>query len=143
MKTIFTLPILLLASVVARAQTTSTCDVAITGLRNDDGQVRVFLFAGAEGFPENLDRAYMGRRVAIENQTASLSLELPTGSYAITFHHDENKSDEMEYSWIGMPNEGFGFSNDPKVRLKAPSFEECRFVVQPDGCQLTMKAMYY
>jgi uncharacterized protein (DUF2141 family) len=55
--------------------------------------------------------------------------KIPYGSYAIAGLHDENKSGEMDYTWLGMPKEGYCFSNDCKPFLSAPTFSQAKFTL--------------
>jgi len=41
--------------------------------------------------------------------------------------HDENMNGKLDTSWIGRPKEGYGFSNDVKSLLSAPSFSDASF----------------
>ena len=52
---------------------------------------------------------------------------VPFGTYAIAGLHDENRSGDMDFSWMGMPKEGYCFSNDAKPFLSAPTFSEAKF----------------
>ncbi|WP_339812991.1 DUF2141 domain-containing protein [uncultured Imperialibacter sp.] len=119
------------------------CEITVTGLRNDNGEVRLYLFRNSDGFPEELEKSAIATTSKITNNKATVSLPASFGTYAITFMHDENLDGEMQYSWLGMPSEGFGFSNNPKVRMRAPNFEECSFVVRESGCSVTIDTKYY
>ncbi|WOK09557.1 DUF2141 domain-containing protein [Imperialibacter roseus] len=119
------------------------CKITVSGLRNDKGQVTMYVFDNAIGFPEERERASQVVSETISNKESVFVLQVTPGDYAVTFLHDENLDGEMQYSWIGMPTEGFGFSNDPRVKLSAPSFDACRFRVTKDGCALTVKAKYF
>ncbi|HEV2566150.1 MAG TPA: DUF2141 domain-containing protein [Microvirga sp.] len=51
------------------------------------------------------------------------------GSYAIAVFHDINGNGKLDRSFIGLPNEPYGFSNDVG-RRGPPSFEAARIVVK-------------
>ncbi|MEE1610647.1 DUF2141 domain-containing protein [Microvirga sp. CF3016] len=51
------------------------------------------------------------------------------GSYAIAVFHDINGNGRLDRSFIGLPNEPYGFSNDVG-RRGPPSFEAARIVVK-------------
>ena len=53
------------------------------------------------------------------------------GRYAFAFLHDEDDNGRMNSDLIGLPQEGFGFSNDVRAGLGgAPSFESASFAVE-------------
>jgi uncharacterized protein (DUF2141 family) len=52
---------------------------------------------------------------------------LKPGKYAFKFFHDENMNDKLDTSWMGIPKEGFGFSNNPSMTFGPPSFDKTIF----------------
>lgn len=56
-------------------------------------------------------------------------LEVPEGTAAIRLHHDENGNGELDRNLLGIPSEGYGFSNNPKS-MGPPSFKDAAFLVQ-------------
>ncbi|MEL1265494.1 DUF2141 domain-containing protein [Pseudoxanthomonas putridarboris] len=57
--------------------------------------------------------------------------DLPAGAYAVMVTHDENGNGKLDTNLIGMPVEGYGFSNNPAV-MRKPTWEEARFDVATD-----------
>jgi uncharacterized protein (DUF2141 family) len=51
------------------------------------------------------------------------------GSYAIAVFHDVNGNGKLDRSFIGLPNEPYGFSNDVG-RRGPPNFDAARIVVR-------------
>jgi uncharacterized protein (DUF2141 family) len=65
------------------------------------------------------------------------------GTYAIAVLHDENSNGDMDYNIIGMPIEGYGFSNNVRARmLMAPSFKAASFEVRGEETELSIKIVY-
>lgn len=58
--------------------------------------------------------------------------DLPKGEYALSMYHDENSDGECNRNFLGIPKEGYGFSNNIKPKFSAPSFDECKFTLQKD-----------
>lgn len=69
------------------------------------------------------------RAVATE---ATLTFDVAPGTYAVAVHHDANTNGKMDTNFFGVPKEGYGVSNDPRPRFRAPRFEEARVVVVRD-----------
>jgi uncharacterized protein (DUF2141 family) len=102
--------------------------VRISGLRSNTGSVRVVIHDHAEGFPgdDPLQRA----QASIENSSAVVRFTgLPDGTYAVSMFHDENDNGELDQTWIGRPTEGVGSSNNPRPKMRAPTFEEASFTL--------------
>jgi uncharacterized protein (DUF2141 family) len=55
---------------------------------------------------------------------------------------DENENLDMDTSF-GFPKEGYGFSNDGKVRMGPPDFEECAFEIDKPLVQITISIQYW
>ena len=95
----------------------------IRDVRSPDGLVRVAVFDTAESFPR-------GEAVSRDRVEASMGMvvltfpDLPAGRYALAFFHDENGNSEFDRTLLGLPDEGFGFSNDAPVGFGPPSFAE-------------------
>lgn len=52
---------------------------------------------------------------------------LPPGPKAVRLFHDENENADLDTNFFGIPSEGYGFSNNPRSRFGAPSFEDQLF----------------
>lgn len=52
---------------------------------------------------------------------------LPPGEYAVQAYHDGNENHQVDRNIIGLPTEEVGFSKDPPIRFKAPSFKSAAF----------------
>ena len=66
--------------------------------------------------------------VPIEGNAArALFTGLIPGFYAIAVYHDENGNEKFDKTWIGLPDEGYGISNNPTILLSAPAFDEAKF----------------
>jgi uncharacterized protein (DUF2141 family) len=118
--------ILLLAFAAAAADSSVT--VRMTGLRSAAGKVRVVIHDHAEGFPgeDPLQRA----QASIEDGVAVVRFTgLRDGTYAVSMFHDENGNGELDETWIGRPTEGVGSSNNPRPKMRAPTFEEASFTL--------------
>jgi len=59
--------------------------------------------------------------------------DLKPGKYAFKYFHDENNNKKLDTNFIGMPKEGFGFSNDAKGKFGPPHFEDTVFEVKNDS----------
>ena len=64
--------------------------------------------------------------------------DLPPGNYAVSVMHDENGNGKLDTNFMGIPIEGYGFSNNPQVMRKA-TFEEARFSLGAKGGAITVR----
>ncbi|MGO9992533.1 MAG: DUF2141 domain-containing protein [Steroidobacteraceae bacterium] len=49
---------------------------------------------------------------------------------------------KLDTSWLGIPKEGYGFSNDAKVLFRAPSFADASFSYDGNTLDLTVSLRY-
>jgi uncharacterized protein (DUF2141 family) len=131
----------------ALAQSSSSCPgihVEILNIRNSTGTVACALFESAVGFPMEFLR-YATNIMVIKIRDAQARcdfLDIPPGTYALGVVHDENMNGKLDTKWLGIPKEGYGFSNDAKAYLSAPSFSKASFRYDGQDMKLTIKLQY-
>jgi uncharacterized protein (DUF2141 family) len=102
--------------------------VRVVGLRNDNGDVCCSLFSSAEDFPANGDLLAQTVTAPITDRTAVCEFSaIAPGTYAVVLFHDENSNGKFDRNWLGLPKEGYGFSNDAPTRWHAPRFDAASF----------------
>lgn len=117
--------------------------VRVHGLSNDKGQVAVALFASADAFPDQ-KKAFAGRLTKIEGGRAAVRFEgVRPGKYAVAVLHDENQNSKMDFNFLGMPLEGYGFSNDASAPFGPPSFKAAAFVLTPRDSFVPVRMRYF
>jgi uncharacterized protein (DUF2141 family) len=132
---------LLLAAPVAAPE--PTLAVRVIGLHSADGQVLLSLYRGEDGFPGDPARAWKKLPLKISGDRASVDLHaIPPGEYAIAVVHDENANNALDTSWIGIPKEGIGASNDAKGRMGPPKYRDAKFTVTAAGAAQTITIVY-
>jgi uncharacterized protein (DUF2141 family) len=139
--------VLVFANLPAVAVAQSPCPgihVKILNIRNSTGTIACALFESPAGFPiEYLRYATNIMVIKIrETQARCDFLDIPPGTYALAVIHDENMNGKLDTNWRGVPTEGYGFSNDAKVLLGAPSFSAASFPYDRGNLDLTISLHY-
>jgi uncharacterized protein (DUF2141 family) len=117
--------------------------VKIAGFRNQTGPALVYLWKAADGFPKNPEKAAVTKKVPIEGTAITVVFNnVDPGVYAVSVTHDENNNGKMDTGFAGKPKEGYGASNNPKNKLSAPSFDQCKFTVDQSGKMLDIDIKY-
>ena len=118
--------------------------VKILGIRNSTGTVACALFESSDGFPsEYLRSATNVMVIKIRQSQARCDFEdIPPGTYAMAVVHDENMNGKLDTNWFGVPTEGYGFSNNARGVLSAPSFSDAKFNYDGRNTELTMSLHY-
>jgi uncharacterized protein (DUF2141 family) len=115
--------------------------VEIEALRSSRGVVRGALFRSRHGWAEH-GREIATCRAPIDRGRATCSLDVAPGEYAFAFMHDEDDDGQLDRDWIGIPQEGFGFSNDAAPALGPPSFDSARFAHAASDTTIVVRARY-
>ena len=55
------------------------------------------------------------------------------GKYSFKYFHDKNNNKKLDTNWIGIPKEGYGFSNNANGMFGPPDFEETIFEIKQDS----------
>ena len=116
--------------------------VNLAGLRNGKGKVHLCLTSQASRFLKcQEDRQAVAISVPAA-KAAHVSLgQVQPGQYALLVVHDENANGRLDMM-MGIPREGFGFSNNPTIRMRAPRFDEVRFNLVPGAATQTIRLKY-
>lgn len=105
--------------------------VQLDGFRSDKGKAHCSLFNDSDpkAFPSDGSKTFkQGEAPSVKNASAEIDFSgLPAGKYALVCYHDENSSGKFEQNALGMPLEGYCFSNNVKPRFSAPKFGQCSF----------------
>ena len=118
--------------------------VKILDIRNSTGAVACALFESQEGFPtEFLNSATNIMVIKIRDTQARCDFEdIAPGTYALAVIHDENMNGKLDTNWLGIPTEGYGFSNDAAASQGAPSFSAASFPYDGRTLDLTIGLNY-
>jgi len=138
---------LVLAGLPAVAFAEPSCPgihVKILNIRNSTGTVACALFESQDGFPTEFMRTATKIMVMrIRDTQARCDFEdIPPGTYALAVVHDENMNGKLDDNWLGIPTEGYGFSNGAKALLGAPSFSAARFPYDGQNLDMTIGLDY-
>ena len=125
--------VLLLAPALLFAQSSLT--VEIVGLESDKGKVFVALL-------DKHEKDVMDQSSKITDHACTLTFNnVKDDQYAIRFFHDENGDGELDTNILGIPKEGFGFSNDAMGKFGPKDFSEWLFEVS-GNTTIKMTAKY-
>jgi uncharacterized protein (DUF2141 family) len=116
----------LLAAAFAATATAGDLTVKLNGVRAQTGLVKVALVNSAEAWDDKAPPVQADGAPPQGDTRTFVFKDLKPGSYAVMISHDENGNGKLDTNFIGMPVEGYGFSNNPKV-MRKPTWEEARF----------------
>jgi uncharacterized protein (DUF2141 family) len=84
---------------------------------------------------------------AIETDPQTMSAQIllcdvPHGLHAVSVRHDEHNSGKLEKNLVGIPTEGYGGSNNPEPKLRAPTLDEAKLSLKLREQSIAMRLVY-
>jgi len=138
------LALLLLAPALARADEGACVEVVVEKVRSADGVVRVALFADEASYEATENARHLEAIPAAEGAVRTRICGLPAGCYALSVFHDANANAELDTNRIGIPREGYGFSNGVRGRTGPPAFAKVAFDLAAGGSRTeTIRLLYW
>jgi uncharacterized protein (DUF2141 family) len=127
---------LLMLALVLPAQG-ATVTVQVHKVKSAQGDIRASLCENETAY--KADTCIKEVVLKAEKGTTQLVFENVTpGTYGIQLMHDKNANGDMDFNFLGMPKEGYGFSNNAKPRLSQPSFKKISFNVTDASVTLSI-----
>lgn len=124
-------------------QETGTIIIQLDDLKNQDGVILISLYADEKGFPDEWEIAFRSEIVPITSDSMEITLdEIPHGTYGLAVVHDENENMKLDTNFLGIPREGYGFSNNARGRFGPPSFADVLFTLDSDTSVHQIKLNY-
>ena len=114
-------------------------EVELRGIHSGEGRALVALHREAPGADFPSDASVVANAAALlpaadaTDAVVVVFRELPAGEYAVAAFHDANGDGELNANFVGMPTEGYGFSNDARGFMGPPSFGDAAFFLDADA----------
>jgi uncharacterized protein (DUF2141 family) len=149
---LFALTAILGLATSAAAATADDCEgresqtkltVQVTGVRAAKGEMAVTLYPDdAKRFLAPHQKLARVRAVAQAPMTTACFWLPAPGFYALSVYHDENANHDFDRTVLGLPAEGFAFSNDPPTPTALPPFKAVRFKTGEGETRIKVKLRY-
>ena len=119
-------------SSMAYAQT-GILNVEISGINDIKGLMSIGVYSDEKGFPDK-GKEFIGVDVEINSQIIIYTFkDIPFGTYAIAVFHDVNSNTKLDTNFLGIPREGYAFSNNLFGTFGSPpGFKDASFQVTGD-----------
>jgi uncharacterized protein (DUF2141 family) len=117
-------------------------DVDVDGLRSGHGVVRICVTRDPGHFPDCHSDPQARRVTVPAGQPIPEFTDLPSGDYAVALFHDENGNRKLD-RLAGIPTEGVGFSNNPRLMFGPPRFTQARFTLTNKPVDERVRLKYF
>jgi uncharacterized protein (DUF2141 family) len=105
-------------------------DIKIENIRSSKGTISLAFFRDSASYHER--KPFMVKKInkeSIVNGCLSVRMEMDPGHYGVALMDDENNDDQMESNFLGIPREGFGFSDFYPRSFRRPVFSDFDFIM--------------
>jgi uncharacterized protein (DUF2141 family) len=117
--------------------------VTVTGARRVAGNITFTLYGARPAAFLAHKGSIALQRVTLAGPSAAACFAVSApGTYAVAVYHDENDNHHFDRSLIGLPVEGYGFSNNAPIFMAPPSFGAVRFTVEPGDTRIAIALRY-
>ncbi len=119
-----------MATLVLISQSVIAADltVNISEVNQGKGHVLVGLYSGEQAYIQG--KTSFGSRVKATNEQEQVVFkDVPDGEYAIKIYQDENSNQKLDFNIMGIPKEGYGYSNNV-VMFGTPDYQEAKFIIK-------------
>jgi uncharacterized protein (DUF2141 family) len=128
----------------ANANFDGNVSIRVDGLKNQKGQICFSIFSSSQGFPSDSKRALKAQCVKVTEIPQIVTFpKLKAGNYAVAIFHDANGDNKLNTNALGIPTEGFGFSQNPKVLTGAPKFGDSSVFVVGSSTNIEIQLQYF
>jgi uncharacterized protein (DUF2141 family) len=100
-------------------------EVTVKNIKNNKGVLVIGLFSSEKTFTKLPLKAEKPKAEAGTMKVIFQNVE--PGDYAISIFHDANENAVLDMNFMGVPKEGFGFSNDAMGVFGPPTFNKAKF----------------
>jgi uncharacterized protein (DUF2141 family) len=120
---------------IANAESTAKLTIVVNGISHQKGQICFRIFSNERGFPLSDTSEVQSGCTQIKGSSVTKQFSgLKLGTYAVAVLDDQNGDYKLDRDFLGIPQEGFGISNNPTVSAKtgAPKFKNASFLLKED-----------
>ncbi len=108
----------------------ATLTVSIKGIQSDRGQICLRIYNNERGFPLSNSSEAKSQCTKITGNSLKQEFRgLKKGTYAVAVVDDRDGDRKLDRDFFGIPEEGFGISNNPTVSIQTgtPKFSQASF----------------
>ncbi len=116
----------------------------IQNIKNSNGLLAIGVFDSEESFKSEKAKIYLQySKAPMKNNEMFIVLNLTPGTYGISILDDENSDGKMNWKYLAIPREGFGFADYNHNGLKKPRFQNFSFTLLPHEKKTMIVKMRY
>ena len=129
--------LLALTMTVSAENSGADLDFKITNIKNSKGKLVIALFDSSDDFLEK-PVAEFSLDINEDGEVLGTFADLPPGDYGIAAYHDKNDDGKLN-TFVLVPREDYGFSNNARSFFGPPSFKKSSFILGEEDMAIEFK----
>lgn len=118
----------------------SSLVIDVQNIQLGEGNVLVALYDSENNF---LKHHCIGKIAKAATQEMSFVFDdIVPGEYAVSVIHDQNANGRLDTNFLGIPKEGYGFTNGVQGAFGPPTFEKAKFVLNGGDEKIVVPLRY-
>lgn len=119
--------------------------ILVSNIKTQKGTIKLALFNSKETYTNSKAVPYQAASSTITSKGTSIIVldNLPYGEYAIKLFQDKDNLGYLETNWLGIPKEGYGFSNNPTAQHGIPDYDAVKFSLTKKNTRQNITLQYY
>ncbi len=126
------------AAAAAPAESPATLTVTVENVSRRGGDLRLALYDRAHWDDDDAPPVKDEVVPAHAPETTVTFSGLKPGIYGLKMFQDFNRNGKFDFTWLGLPDEKYGFSNDAAAMFSEPSFDRAKFTLAPGANTMTV-----
>lgn len=100
--------------------------IDVQNIQPGEGNVLVALYDSENNFLKNHCFGKVAK--AVLGEVSFVFEDIVPGEYAVSVIHDRNENGLLDTNFLGIPKEGYGFTNGVQGTFGPPTFEKAKFI---------------
>ena len=130
--------LLAFVAVPASAAQLASLTVKVERVSSRGGDVRLALYDEASWPNDDAEPIADLVVPAVSPETIATFRGVKPGVYGLKLFQDENRNGTFDFTWLGLPAERYGFSNDARPFFSEPGFSRTRFKLSAGANTITV-----
>jgi len=127
----------------APTESNNKLTINFENIRNNDGKIFIFIYNYENQYPDNPYLYFEINKTKVANGELRYVVPegLQEGQYAISVIDDENANEDLDL-FLGIPTEGYGFSNNVAPYFSMPDYTDLLFDFSDGKKAINLKLQY-
>ena len=106
-------------------------EITVKNIKTPNGKILIGIFKDNASFDtEKPFKSVQASKESMKSGLLKVTTQLEPGVYGASLLDDANNNTKMDYNFIGVPKEGFGFSNYYHKGFSKPKLQTIQFEVK-------------